>query len=58
ATNGINKRLKNLDQQVDRTKQNINETIERYKRQFSQLDKMVSSLGKTGNFLSQLQKMR
>ncbi|MCC8464887.1 MULTISPECIES: flagellar filament capping protein FliD [Photorhabdus] len=58
ATNGINKRLKNLDQQVDRTKQNINETIERYKRQFSQLDKMVSSLGKTGSFLSQLQQMR
>ncbi|NDK98258.1 flagellar filament capping protein FliD [Photorhabdus bodei] len=58
ATNGISKRLKNLDQQVDRTKQNINETIERYKRQFSQLDKMVSSLGKTGSFLSQLQQMR
>ncbi|AWK41756.1 flagellar filament capping protein FliD [Photorhabdus laumondii subsp. laumondii] len=58
ATDGINKRLKTLDQQVDRTKQNINETIERYKRQFSQLDKMVSSLGNTGNFLSQLQKIR
>ncbi|WP_323834497.1 flagellar filament capping protein FliD [Photorhabdus africana] len=58
ATDGINKRLKTLDQQVDRTKQNINETVERYKRQFSQLDKMVSSLGNTGNFLSQLQKIR
>ncbi|NHB92904.1 flagellar filament capping protein FliD [Photorhabdus cinerea] len=58
ATDGINKRLKNLEKQVDRTKENINETIERYKRQFSQLDKMVSSLGKTGSFLSQLQQMR
>ncbi|TNH43993.1 flagellar filament capping protein FliD [Photorhabdus luminescens] len=58
ATNGINKRLKTLEKQVDRTKDNINATIERYKRQFSQLDKMVSSLGKTGNFLSQLQTIR
>ncbi|KOY62351.1 flagellar filament capping protein FliD [Photorhabdus heterorhabditis] len=58
ATDGINKRLKTLEKQVDRTKENINETIERYKRQFSQLDKMVSSLGKTGSFLSQLQQMR
>ncbi|MER2471403.1 flagellar filament capping protein FliD [Photorhabdus laumondii] len=58
ATDGINKRLKTLDQQVDRTKQNINETIERYKRQFSQLDKMLSSLGNTGNFLSQLPKIK
>ncbi|MCT8344916.1 flagellar filament capping protein FliD [Photorhabdus kleinii] len=58
ATNGINKHLKTLEKQVDRTKDTINATIERYKRQFSQLDKMVSSLGKTGNFLSQLQTIR
>ncbi|OCQ51172.1 Flagellar hook-associated protein 2 [Photorhabdus australis subsp. thailandensis] len=56
ATNGINKRLKTLEKQVDRTKDNINQTIERYKRQFSQLDKMVSSLKQTSNFL--LQQMR
>ncbi|NRN27032.1 flagellar filament capping protein FliD [Photorhabdus heterorhabditis] len=56
ATNGINKRLKTLEKQVDRTQTNINETIERYKRQFSQLDKMVSSLKQTSNFL--LQQMR
>lgn len=56
ATNGINKRLKTLEKQVDRTQSNINETIERYKHQFSQLDKMVSSLKQTSNFL--LQQMR
>ncbi|WP_118984313.1 flagellar filament capping protein FliD [Photorhabdus sp. CRCIA-P01] len=56
ATNGINKRLKTLERQVDRTKDSINQTVERYKRQFSQLDKMVTSLTQTGNFL--LQQMR
>ncbi|WP_445493799.1 flagellar filament capping protein FliD [Photorhabdus sp. SF281] len=56
ATNGINKRLKTLEKQVDRTQSNINETIERYKHQFSQLDKMVTSLKQTSNFL--LQQMR
>ncbi|WP_350304273.1 flagellar filament capping protein FliD [Photorhabdus viridis] len=53
ATNGINKRLKTLEKQVGRTQSNINETIERYKHQFSQLDKMVTSLKQTSNFLSQ-----
>ncbi|TDB49251.1 flagellar filament capping protein FliD [Photorhabdus khanii] len=56
ATNGINKRLKTLEKQVGRTQININETIERYKRQFSQLDKMVSSLKQTSNFLLQQMK--
>ncbi|NHB96541.1 flagellar filament capping protein FliD [Photorhabdus stackebrandtii] len=56
ATNGINKRLKTLEKQVDRTQININETIERYKRQFSQLDKIVTSLKQTGNFLLQQMK--
>ncbi|AHM73447.1 flagellar filament capping protein FliD [Yersinia hibernica] len=53
ATDGINKSLKSLEKQVTSTTDSINATIERYKAQFTQLDKLVSSLTNTGNFLTQ-----
>ncbi|AJJ61702.1 flagellar filament capping protein FliD [Yersinia aldovae] len=53
ATDGINKSLKSLEKQVISTTDSINATIERYKAQFTQLDKLVSSLTNTGNFLTQ-----
>ncbi|CNH61435.1 flagellar capping protein [Yersinia frederiksenii] len=53
ATDGINKSLKSLEKQVTSTTDSINATIERYKAQFTQLDKLVSSLTSTGNFLTQ-----
>lgn len=53
ATDGINKSLKSLEKQVESTTDSINATIERYKAQFTQLDKLVSSLTNTGNFLTQ-----
>ena len=53
ATDGINKTLKSLEKQVTSTTDSINATIERYKAQFTQLDKLVSSLTNTGNFLTQ-----
>lgn len=52
ATDGINRSLKNLDKQVISTTANINATIERYKIQFGQLDKLVTSFKNTGNMLS------
>ncbi|AJI96018.1 flagellar hook-associated family protein [Yersinia ruckeri] len=52
ATDGINKSLKNLDKQVVSTTANINATIERYKIQFAQLDKLVTSFNSTASMLT------
>ena len=52
VTDGINKSLKSLDKQVTATTDSINANIERYKTQFTQLDKMMSSLNNTSSFLS------
>ena len=52
ATDGINKSLKNLDTQVTATTANIALTIERYKTQFTQLDKMMTSMNSTVSFLT------
>ncbi|CBJ81120.1 flagellar biosynthesis; filament capping protein,enables filament assembly [Xenorhabdus bovienii str. Jollieti] len=54
ATEGINKRLKTLERQVEQTNKNIDATIERYKRQFTELDKLVNSLKSTSSSLFQL----
>ncbi|AOM39539.1 flagellar filament capping protein FliD [Xenorhabdus hominickii] len=56
ATEGINKRLKTIEKQVEQTNRNIDATMERYKRQFTQLDKLVNSLNNTGSSLFQLLK--
>ncbi|CFQ43840.1 flagellar capping protein [Yersinia frederiksenii] len=53
ATDGINKSLKNLDDQVKTTTASITLTIERYKTQFTQLDKMMTSMNSTISFLTQ-----
>ncbi|MGH1498792.1 flagellar filament capping protein FliD [Yersinia proxima] len=53
ATDGINKSLKNLDTQVTATTASIALTIERYKTQFTQLDKMMTSMNSTVSFLTQ-----
>ncbi|CFR08053.1 flagellar filament capping protein FliD [Yersinia kristensenii] len=53
VTDGINKSLKSLDNQVISTTDSINANIERYKTQFTQLDKMMSSLNNTSSFLTQ-----
>ncbi|CFQ86937.1 flagellar filament capping protein FliD [Yersinia frederiksenii] len=53
ATDGINKSLKSLDKQITATTDSITATIARYKTQFTQLDKMMTSLNSTANFLTQ-----
>ncbi|CNH35340.1 flagellar filament capping protein FliD [Yersinia pekkanenii] len=53
VTDGINKSLKNLDKQVTATTASIEATIERYKTQFTQLDKLMTSLNSTASFLTQ-----
>ncbi|WP_368888063.1 flagellar filament capping protein FliD [Proteus columbae] len=44
ATDGVKKRKKTLDNQIKNTERNIAATMERYKNQFQQLDKMVNSM--------------
>ncbi|QIG05748.1 flagellar filament capping protein FliD [Proteus sp. ZN5] len=44
ATDGVKKRKKTLDSQIKNTQRNIAATMERYKNQFQQLDKMVNSM--------------
>lgn len=53
VTDGINKSLKNLDKQVKATTTSIETTIERYKTQFTQLDKLMTSMNSTARFLTQ-----
>ena len=52
ATNGIDKTLKNIDEKISSTNISINSVIERYKKQFTQLDKIVNQLTNTGNYLT------
>lgn len=52
ATNGIDKTLKNIDDRIKTTNISINSTIERYKKQFTQLDGLVNQLTNTGNYLT------
>ncbi|MBD2797015.1 flagellar filament capping protein FliD [Xenorhabdus sp. 18] len=54
ATEGINKSLKKLESQVEQTNKNINATMERYKKQFTELDKLVTSLNQASSSLFQL----
>lgn len=44
ATDGVKKRKQSLDKQIKNTERNIAATMERYKNQFQQLDKMVNSM--------------
>jgi flagellar hook-associated protein 2 len=53
ATDGINSSLKKLKVRIDSTTLSINNTIERYKKQFTSLNSLVNKLTNTGNYLSQ-----
>ncbi|MBD2812162.1 flagellar filament capping protein FliD [Xenorhabdus sp. Vera] len=54
ATEGINKSLKTLEKQVEQTNRNIDATMERYKKQFTELDKLASSMNQATLSLAQL----
>jgi flagellar hook-associated protein 2 len=53
ATAGINKTLKQLDEQKVRVTAQITATMAQYKSQFTALSKMVSSMESTGSYLTQ-----
>ncbi|CAM3962175.1 flagellar filament capping protein FliD [Xenorhabdus thuongxuanensis] len=54
ATEGIKKTLKILERQVEQTNKNIDATMERYKKQFTALDKLATSLKQSELSLAQL----
>ncbi|PHM28025.1 flagellar filament capping protein FliD [Xenorhabdus budapestensis] len=56
VTEGINKSLKTLERQVEQTNRNIDATMARYKKQFTALDKLISSMNQSGLSLAQLLK--
>ncbi|KFC81652.1 flagellar filament capping protein FliD [Buttiauxella agrestis] len=53
ATTSINATLKSLTKQYLATSTSIDDTIARYKAQFTQLDTMMSKLNNTSNYLTQ-----
>ncbi|OON40566.1 flagellar filament capping protein FliD [Izhakiella australiensis] len=53
ATNGVNSTLKKLTQEYNDTNSRINDTVARYKTQFTQLDVLMNSLNSTSSYLTQ-----
>ena len=53
STKSINTNLDRLNVQIDTVSDSIQNTIDRYKQQFVQLDTMMSKLSSTGNYLQQ-----
>ncbi|HBC7431487.1 TPA: flagellar filament capping protein FliD [Providencia rettgeri] len=54
ATDGIQKKKKNLDKRIEQTNKQIESTMDMYRRQFQNLDKMMTSLNSTSNSLGRL----
>lgn len=52
ATNGLNSTLKSLDKRYEQVNNSIEQTVERYRVQFTKLDVLISSLGSMSNYLS------
>lgn len=53
STKSINSNLDRLNSQITTVTASIQNTLDRYKQQFVQLDTMMSKLGSTGNYLTQ-----
>ncbi|EPL9569721.1 flagellar filament capping protein FliD [Providencia rettgeri] len=54
ATDGIQKKKKSLDKRIEQTNKQIENTMDMHRRQFQNLDKMMSSLNSTTNSLGRL----
>lgn len=53
AISGSERRIESLNDRFMRTEDRIDQTIDRYRTQFGQLDSMVAEMNATGNFLTQ-----
>lgn len=54
ATDGVQKKKKSLDKRIEQTNKQIENTMDLYRRQFQNLDKMMNSLNSTSNSLGRL----
>ncbi|CAB5590657.1 flagellar filament capping protein FliD [Providencia hangzhouensis] len=54
ATDGIQKKKKSLDKRIEQTNKQIENTMDLHRRQFQNLDKMMTSLNSTSNSLGRL----
>ena len=52
ATNGLNSTLKSLDKRYDQVNNSIDQTIERYRVQFTKLDILINQLNGMSNYLT------
>jgi len=53
ATDGMNKSLKDLDEQYDAMQARVDAKVEHYRAQFTQLDLLVSRMNSTSSYLTQ-----
>lgn len=53
AISGSERRVESFDDRLSRTEVRIEETVERYRTQFAQLDTMMSQMNSTSNYLTQ-----
>ncbi|MTC60425.1 flagellar filament capping protein FliD [Providencia rustigianii] len=54
ATDGVEKKKKSIDKRIEQTNKQIENTMDIYRRQFQNLDKMMSSLNSTSSSLGRL----
>ncbi|MGM0522417.1 MAG: flagellar filament capping protein FliD, partial [Pseudomonadota bacterium] len=52
AINGAENRMESLGDRYTRMEQSVEQTIGRYREQFSQLDGMIAEMNQTSNYLS------
>lgn len=52
VTDGLNSTLKSLEKRYDQVNQSIDQTLDRYRTQFTQLDVLISSLDSMSNYLT------
>lgn len=53
VTKGVESRVKSLDERYARVEESISATVERYRKQFTQLDMMLSEMNATTSYLTQ-----
>ena len=53
VTKGVESRVKSLDERYTRVEESITATVERYRKQFTQLDMMLSEMNATTSYLTQ-----
>ena len=53
GTEGLKERNKGLDERYTRMESSINATIERYRKQFAQLDSLIANMNSTSSYITQ-----